>query len=117
MGVPRLLRWINKNFPETYQTLENINLNKEKNYIYVGSQKIEIPSESSSSKEKNVEVDNLFIDANVVIHSCAQKVFNYGENKRLLYRSTLSYDEKIIKLYYFLDNLELVKPTSHFRWH
>jgi len=99
MGVPRLLRWINKNFPETYQTLENINLNKEKNYIYVGSQKIEIPSESSSSKEKSVEVDNLFIDANVVIHSCAQKVFNYGENKRLLYRSTLSYDEKIIKLY------------------
>lgn len=100
MGVPRLLRWINKNFPETYQTLEYSKLNKEKNYIYVGSQKIEIPLESHSSNSNlSCEVDNLFIDANVVIHSCAQKVFNYGENKRLLYRSTLTYDQKIIKLY------------------
>lgn len=75
MGVPRLFKWICDEYPSTVKAYKT-------NYTNVKT------------------VDNVYIDANALIHNCAQIVFNYGEKKRLLYRyNNLTFDEKIKLLY------------------
>ena len=50
---------------------------------------------SRSFIPSSFNVDNLFIDANPIIHKRAQQVFNYGERRRLIDPySKLSFKEK-----------------------
>jgi len=46
------------------------------------------------------KVDNLYIDANAILHYACQKVFNYGQQKRLTNTfKNLTYDEKQLKVF------------------
>lgn len=74
MGVPRLAPYISNNFP---------------NCVSV------VPSGT-----KTTRVDYLYIDANGLLHSAAQTIFNYGQRKRHMDPNTsLTHDEKILKTY------------------
>lgn len=79
MGVPRLFPWLIKAFPKAH-------------FHYIPP--------SDGNKGKIAKVDALYLDANGLLHSAAQVVFNYGEGKRLMDpNAKLSYDEKIKKVY------------------
>lgn len=82
MGIPRLYKYVNDNFPNSIQ-----------------NSKVTFTPNNKFNVDNIISVDNLFIDANAILHECAQKVFNYGSHKRLLSKSNLNYDEKILKLY------------------
>lgn len=84
MGVPRLFPWVVKAFKKAV---------------------IQTPS------GKNVlNVKYLYLDANGLLHSAAQQVFNYGDKKRHLNPYTsLPYDKKIHKVYeLFFTSLVLI---------
>ena len=56
MGVPRLFPWIRKTFKNTVKR------------FHVG--------------DHTHQVDYLYIDANGLLHTAAQRVYNYGSGKR-----------------------------------
>lgn len=75
MGVPGLFRWISMKCRRAVNTV-------------------------SKDTKNFIKIDTFFIDTNAIIHEFAQKVFNYGQYKRMLYSyQSLSYDEKIKKIY------------------
>ena len=60
MGVPRLFKWLCERFPNAVQEF------------------------NKNVKSPVKTVDNLFIDANAIIHECTQRIHNYGNFRRLL---------------------------------
>ena len=71
MGIPGLWPFINKHFGQNaVKTIQNKNSSKNFDYVY--------------------------LDANGLLHSAAQTVFNYGPNKRFIDpNSNLTYEEKL----------------------
>lgn len=92
MGVPRLFKWLVENFPEAVK------------YFQYG--------------EYRQTVDYLYLDSNGLLHSEAQRVFNYGEFKRRLNSyASLSYEAKTQAVYssYFeriMDLIKVITPTK-----
>lgn len=92
MGVPRLFPWILKNFGKCRTHF------KEGDYTLV--------------------VENLLLDANAILHPCAQEVYNYGAKKSKMDRyGHLSDEEKQLKVFnMFFDFLKtlsrIVTPTE-----
>ncbi len=84
MGVPRLFKWICERYPNAISHFDCTKINKP--YI----------------------VDNLFIDANAILHECAQRVHNYGSHKRLMDpNKNLSMKQKNTKLFgYFFEKIQ-----------
>ena len=64
MGVKHFFIWLRNNFPDTIQDINHKN----------------------TFTDINVDIDNLCLDMNGIFHSCAQKIYCYGnyENKSLL---------------------------------
>jgi len=87
MGVPRLFPFIITNFPKQVKHFRRGSYRSNVNYLY--------------------------LDSNGLLHTSAQKVFNYGQHKRRLDTrySNLSFDEKILEVYrdYFRRIVELTK--------
>ena len=100
MGVPRLFKWLCERYPEAVKHFNNNERFDNKGF------------------DNGNRFDNLFIDANAIIHECAQHVYNYGANKRLLAPYiNLSTQEKNTKLFdmFFEKILKLnniIKPTK-----
>lgn len=92
MGVPRLFQWICREYPEAVKHFDD--------GTYVQT------------------VDHLHIDSNAILHHCAQKVYNYGGAKRLLYPyKNLTDEQKRQKIYEFffqriLELKKMVVPTE-----
>ena len=84
MGVPRLFPYIQSTFPDAVLHVE--------------------------AGEEAAEVDNVYLDANGLLHGAAQEVFNYGENRRITdpYRS-LNAQERTVKLFeVFFESMKAV---------
>lgn len=67
------------------------------------------------SNTKKYNFDYVYLDANGLLHAAAQKVFNYGAHKRLLYHySNLSYEQKLEKTFelFFQNILEVVSMAT-----
>ncbi len=94
MGVPRLFPWIIKNFPNA-----KIHFSEGKYFL-----KVDFPDNCNLlipiSDEHRLQVDNIYLDANGLLHSAAQHVFNYGgvKHKMDIY-ANFTHDEKIVKVY------------------
>jgi len=74
MGVPRLFPWLVKMFPKSHIHF------RDGSYF--------------------LTVDNLYLDANGLLHTAAQIVFNYGDGKRKIDpNGDLTYTQKIKKVY------------------
>ena len=101
MGVPRLFKYICEMCPKAVKNPDFI--------VNVNGKDV---------VNKIDTVDNLFIDTNAIIHEMTQKVFNYGQYKRLLYSySKLTFEEKQNKVYEMTFNkiaqlAEFVVPTK-----
>jgi 5'-3' exoribonuclease 2 len=97
MGVPRLAPWIFNNFKHS------------RNKLFLNS--------TTTNPNGLRQVDNLYIDANGILHGSAQEIFNYGENKRIIDPlKGIKYDEKINMLFEnfwekILQIMQAVKPT------
>lgn len=97
MGVPRLAPWIFNTFPHA------------RNKIFL--------KDSESYYKGYKQIDNLYIDANGIIHSSAQEIFNYGDNKRIIEPlKNIKYSEKINMLFEnfwdkILQLMKAVKPS------
>ena len=97
MGVPRLAPWIFNNFKHS------------RNKLFLNS--------TNANPNGLRQVDNLYIDANGILHGSAQEIFNYGENKRIIDPlKGIKYDEKINMLFEnfwekILQLMQAVKPT------
>lgn len=87
MGVPRLFKYV---------------LDRHSNHIK------QIPKD-----RLHTSVDNLYIDANAIIHNVAQVVWNYGQAKRILYQyKSMTPEEKTIKTYeLFFEEIVLLTKT------
>jgi len=92
MGVPRLFPWILKNFTSCRKHFKE--------------------------GEYNLIVENLLLDANAILHPCAQEVYNYGAKKSKMDRyGHLSAEQKQLKVFtMFFDFLKtlssIVTPTE-----
>ena len=92
MGVPRLFPWILKNFPKCRKHFRE--------------------------GEYKLMVDNLLLDANAILHPCAQEVYNYGGRKSKMDRyGHLNEAEKQLKVFtMFFDFIktlvEIVTPSE-----
>lgn len=58
MGVPRLALWIQRRFPRSYKRFH--------------------------TGQFSTVIDHVYLDANGILHSCAQRVYNYGSKKRVM---------------------------------
>jgi 5'-3' exoribonuclease 1 len=98
MGVPRLALWLRTNFPDAIISFM-YDPTSRTNYVVPG-------------------VDNLYIDGNPILHTCAQIYFNYGDHKSRIDRyKDLSYEEKEKKVYEdFFENIivltKIAKPKK-----
>jgi 5'-3' exonuclease len=99
MGVPRLFKWIVDNYGKYITTQVDNSFN-------------------CCDEINGISIDNFFIDSNAIIHNCAQRVFNYGQNKKHVdFNEDLSYEEKQIMVfedYYeqIVSLTEKVKPKK-----
>lgn len=100
MGVPRLAPWIFNNFPNSRNVLR---------------------LSSNEEYPKGIkQVDYLYIDANAILHSAAQLIFNYGEKKNLqesFMSKRLDFATKVNMVYEtfwdsIIDLTQAVKPTK-----
>lgn len=90
MGVPGLLPWIQNNFPGCVYS------------FYQGK------------SGRRLRTEYLYIDGNAIIHPCASKVFNYGEDKiPISPYDNYSIDVKIKKVFDLLFQ-EITKIVSFF---
>lgn len=88
MGVPRLFKYIQKNFGRSIINIKHGSLIKR-------------------------QIDYLYIDANAILHNTTQRVFAYGSNNHLIddYEH-LTYDEKITKVFdTFMQNISQIVTT------
>jgi 5'-3' exoribonuclease 1 len=98
MGVPRLALWLRTNFPDAIIS-----------FMY---------DPTSYTNYTIPGVDNLYIDANPILHTSAQFIFNYGDHKSRIDRyKDLSYEEKEKKVYEdFFENIiiltKIAKPKK-----
>ena len=86
MGVPRLFPWLTGTFPDIVRQIK-------KGYFAI-------------------EVDNLYIDSQSILHSACQTIFNYGQKKRLMDPfHSLTYKEKQLKVFalFFQTIVEIAK--------
>lgn len=92
MGVPRLFPWLTRNFPDAVK------------YFQHG--------------EYRMNVDNLYLDANGLLHGAAQEVYNYGSGKSFLNRyNNLSDEAKRMAVYELfmrkiIEMTQVVVPTK-----
>uniref|UniRef100_A0A6C0LYF6 Xrn1 N-terminal domain-containing protein n=1 Tax=viral metagenome TaxID=1070528 RepID=A0A6C0LYF6_9ZZZZ len=95
MGVPRLFKYISDRHPTHIRRFEK--------------------------GTYTCNVDYMYIDSNAILHNVAQRVWNYGQHKRVLYAYTpfgkLTKEQKTIRTYemYFEEIVELTKivvPTK-----
>ena len=85
MGVPRLFPWLLAMFPKAVIHFQ------QGEYI--------------------LQLDNLYLDANALLHSAAQINFNYGQYKRMMDpNADLSYAQKLVKT--FATFFEMIKQTT-----
>lgn len=103
MGVPRLFKWLRCRYPQAFSLYSIKGARSFSNNSYVSS---------------HFATDNLYIDTNAIIHSCAQKVFNYGERKRLLdpyaKLSKIEKEEKVFSLTFskILTLANIARPST-----
>jgi 5'-3' exonuclease len=112
MGVPRLFPYIVRHFPNAQKIIRKIR-----------TEFYEIKNKYAKTASNNIpfilNVDNLFLDSNPFLHSAAQKIFVYGECKRMI---KTSYDSKpysiklelVFKLFFesILEILKYIKPNK-----
>jgi len=74
MGVPRLFPWFTRTFPRSVK------------YFQQG--------------EFSTKVDNLYLDANPILHSATQEVFNYGGKRSMINRyEGMTFTEKLHQVF------------------
>lgn len=94
MGVPRLFKWLCDRYSRQIQKFDKTKL----------LQPVD-------------KVDNLYIDANAILHGCAQKIFNYGSEKRLMDPNTdKTFEEKRLMVFeLFFERIvaltKVIQPT------
>ena len=101
MGVPRLFKWVSEHYPNAIEHF----------IADGGASHIENPC-------KKFKVNHLYLDANGILHGCAQLIFNYGQGKRLIeFSPNTSFEDKINQVYINFFNqirtiVEIVCPTK-----
>ena len=71
MGIKFFFTWIQKNFDQNIYTLK-----KGQKFMDI------ITSGKSKNIQKGVSIDNLMLDLNGIFHVSAQKILEYGNNKK-----------------------------------
>lgn len=102
MGVPRLFPWLIKMFPGAHIHFNpSIGPDGTLQIVHVID-----PKTKKLIKFEFPHIDGLYLDANGLLHSAAQIVFNYGSEKRKIDPyAKLTYEQRIKKVYEIFFNM------------
>lgn len=93
MGVPAFYRWLSEKFPKIIQDVL-----EERVQLAGGTGSIRVPFDATGPNPSGLEVDNLYIDMNGIIHPCSHpEVGPQPKNEQEMYENVCHYVDRLVR--------------------
>lgn len=93
MGVPAFYRWLSEKYPKIIQDVI-----EERVQLAGGVGSIRVPFDATGPNPSGLEVDNLYIDMNGIIHPCSHpEVGPQPKNEQEMYENVCHYIDRLVR--------------------
>eukprot|EP00571_Detonula_confervacea_P009317 CAMPEP_0172323246 /NCGR_PEP_ID=MMETSP1058-20130122/48231_1 /TAXON_ID=83371 /ORGANISM="Detonula confervacea, Strain CCMP 353" /LENGTH=1161 /DNA_ID=CAMNT_0013039201 /DNA_START=79 /DNA_END=3564 /DNA_ORIENTATION=+ len=93
MGVPAFYRWLSEKYPKIVQDVL-----EERVELAGGTGSIRVPFDATKPNPTGLEVDNLYIDMNGIIHPCSHpEVGPQPKNEQEMYENVCLYVDRLVR--------------------
>jgi 5'-3' exoribonuclease 2 len=93
MGVPAFYRWLSEKYPKIIQDVL-----EERVQLAGGQGSVRVPFDATGPNPSGLEVDNLYIDMNGIIHPCSHpEVGPQPKNEQEMYENVCHYVDRLVR--------------------
>ena len=93
MGVPAFYRWLSEKYPKIVQDVL-----EERVQLAGGHGSVRVPFDATGPNPSGLEVDNLYIDMNGIIHPCSHpEVGPQPKNEQEMYENVCHYVDRLVR--------------------
>ena len=93
MGVPAFYRWLSEKYPKIIQDVL-----EERVQLAGGHGSVRVPFDATGPNPSGLEVDNLYIDMNGIIHPCSHpEVGPQPKNEQEMYENVCHYVDRLVR--------------------
>lgn len=93
MGVPAFYRWLSEKYPKIVQDVL-----EERVQLAGGHGSVRVPFDATGPNPSGLEVDNLYIDMNGIIHPCSHpEIGPQPKNEQEMYENVCHYVDRLVR--------------------